>query len=1188
MAARGRKRKNSSESGSQNEPNTREDGSEISSEVPTNVVSPTRNAAGRRKSKSGFGCTSCSASQKESHKIREGLEITVELPEIGDSPKKVSGNRRKSKNNADNRKEDSGEIPVEVRENVVSPKKNAGRKRKTKKASQSEHDTVEDGAEISAEMEENEARKKRNIRNVAGSQSEPESHEDEANVSADVPKDDGSPKKKVGSRKNNRNCSAGSNREESEIPLEMSRPGLKKGGRKRKSEIGSDDGRKEPESKEVAMNASRLEIAENAGKSPIHATETGKKKKRADSAESNADSEGGQKSRKLKVNDDNGDDGDEDSVRVEDAVSDEKDKDRPGSKRIRKLIRTKRQRKTSLTSAENHQRRKRTNKTKEETDGDRSVENVKGKTFAEDIFNKKCNLDSDSDDEPLSSLKNNNNNANEEMMLSALRTGGHQKESGEKNSNFKTSDCTETKDEEIAMEIDDSAAQVGVDIVEDSGRNEVDKKDVENKDLIGESLSADAPSARDLSADDPSAHDPSADAPSADAPSADSPSAPSPAVQRNLRSRRIATSEQVLSLKQRHLRASKRSKYVRQIITKTVESALRRSPSNRRAMPLRITRSLSSSGQRRGSNVAAVVKEDGVVTEAKKCVDADAAAAVETDATPATPPMTDASETTEDPESETPRSVSKVPPGSRVLFTTTTTQQSSPVAKSLATRLLEQVRHRATKQTTDKQQTTKPTPRSFTDPPKPNRGLTKFHSRSGVVLIRDAGASSPSTTLQRMTHMRPPRRQLMISPARPEPIVVHSHVHSPTASPSGSILKKRPPCDSDEQEIPSPSDLSRRVSFNENVDVRKLLSSGRISPKPVNRCLEMPKQQTTPATTHPPSPLAATKCKTTTPDIDTAALQFSPILNKNKTEASAESESVPVPFLPGDNSCTADSGNQFSNDSLTAAASQLNSSQSVCPQLRDCTQPIDMILSDLTTSMWAVGLGHLFKSRQIRTIADFAALTELEIDALPLKTPKLATVRAVLATILAAWQRRDNNATDNDVTSHLEKVEPAVQDSAIPAIAASPEKMLPSADAVIDTDSPLSKGSEDKINSSIEGELLLDTSNTSVEQSDQSESAVTVQTEADAPKINESRASDSGFNSDLSTMQSVDSVCHQGAEGVSSLVDLIAKFSEEHSAYDLSRLPSDQIFKLHADLLKLTSSAVVALQKKCASAEETS
>ncbi|XP_032142250.1 telomere-associated protein RIF1 isoform X3 [Sapajus apella] len=163
-------------------------------------------------------------------------------------------------------------------------------------------------------------------------------------------------------------------------------------------------------------------------------------------------------------------------------------------------------------------------------------------------------------------------------------------------------------------------------------------------------------------------------------------------------------------------------------------------------------------------------------------------------------------------------------------------------------------------------------------------------------------------------------------------------VWSPLASPSTSILKrglKR----SQEDEISSPVNKIRRVSFADPIYQAGLADD-------IDR-----------------------RCSI----VRSHSSNSSPIGKSVKTSPTAQSkisemakESIPCP------------------------------TESVYPALVNCVAPVDIILPQITSNMWARGLGQLIRAKNIKTIGDLSTLTASEIKTLPIRSPKVSNVKKAL------------------------------------------------------------------------------------------------------------------------------------------------------------------------------------------------
>ncbi|XP_057600452.1 telomere-associated protein RIF1 isoform X3 [Hippopotamus amphibius kiboko] len=163
-------------------------------------------------------------------------------------------------------------------------------------------------------------------------------------------------------------------------------------------------------------------------------------------------------------------------------------------------------------------------------------------------------------------------------------------------------------------------------------------------------------------------------------------------------------------------------------------------------------------------------------------------------------------------------------------------------------------------------------------------------------------------------------------------------VWSPLASPSTSILKrglKRP----QEDEISSPVHKVRRVSFADPIYQAGLADD--ID----RRC-------------------SIVKCHSS---------NSSPMVKSVKTSPTAQSKIA-----------------EMAKESVPCPA------ESVYPALVNCVAPVDIILPQITSNMWARGLGQLIRAKNIKTIGDLSTLTASEIKTLPIRSPKVSNVKKAL------------------------------------------------------------------------------------------------------------------------------------------------------------------------------------------------
>ncbi|XP_036174554.1 telomere-associated protein RIF1 isoform X4 [Myotis myotis] len=189
-------------------------------------------------------------------------------------------------------------------------------------------------------------------------------------------------------------------------------------------------------------------------------------------------------------------------------------------------------------------------------------------------------------------------------------------------------------------------------------------------------------------------------------------------------------------------------------------------------------------------------------------------------------------------------------------------------------------------------------------------------------------------------------------------------IWSPLASPSSSILKrglKRP----QEDEISPPVHKVRRVSFADpiyqagladDIDRRcSLVRAHSSNSSPIVKGVKT-------------SPTAQSKHNTTSSKGFLFPGSRSPKFKSSKKCLITEmaKESIPCP------------------------------TESVYPALVNCMAPVDIILPQITSNMWARGLGQLIRAKNIRTIGDLSTLTASEIKTLPIRSPKVSNVKKAL------------------------------------------------------------------------------------------------------------------------------------------------------------------------------------------------
>uniref|UniRef100_K7E160 Replication timing regulatory factor 1 n=1 Tax=Monodelphis domestica TaxID=13616 RepID=K7E160_MONDO len=200
------------------------------------------------------------------------------------------------------------------------------------------------------------------------------------------------------------------------------------------------------------------------------------------------------------------------------------------------------------------------------------------------------------------------------------------------------------------------------------------------------------------------------------------------------------------------------------------------------------------------------------------------------------------------------------------------------------------------------------------------------------------------------------------------PSGVHTRcIWSPLASPSTSILKrgiKR----QQEDEASSPLNKVRRVSFADPIYQEGLADD-------IDRR----------------SPVVRSH--------SSHSANNSSIAKSLKSSPTAQSKLNTTPtkgFLsPGSRSPKFKSSKKCLIAEMTKESPQC-SNESIYPALVSCGAPVDIILPQITSNMWARGLGQLIRAKNIKTIGDLSTLTATEIKTLPIRSPKVSNVKKAL------------------------------------------------------------------------------------------------------------------------------------------------------------------------------------------------
>ncbi|XP_059826278.1 telomere-associated protein RIF1 isoform X3 [Hypanus sabinus] len=193
-------------------------------------------------------------------------------------------------------------------------------------------------------------------------------------------------------------------------------------------------------------------------------------------------------------------------------------------------------------------------------------------------------------------------------------------------------------------------------------------------------------------------------------------------------------------------------------------------------------------------------------------------------------------------------------------------------------------------------------------------------------------------------------------------------VWSPTASPSTSILKKGIKRQT-ETDSPSPLNKIRRVSFADPIH-REGLADDIDRRSPVVRSHS---SGSSPALNH---------------SISNGSIRSSFQYKYNTTPTKGfQSPSARNSGCKSSKKCLI---SEMSKESVTSSSAR------VYPALVSCSSPVETILPQLASNMWARGLGQLVRAKNIKTIGDLSSLTVAEIKLLPIRSPKVFVVRKAL------------------------------------------------------------------------------------------------------------------------------------------------------------------------------------------------
>ncbi|XP_067648705.1 telomere-associated protein RIF1-like [Haliotis asinina] len=278
--------------------------------------------------------------------------------------------------------------------------------------------------------------------------------------------------------------------------------------------------------------------------------------------------------------------------------------------------------------------------------------------------------------------------------------------------------------------------------------------------------------------------------------------------------------------------------------------------------------------------------------------------------------------------------------------------------------------------------------------------------------------------------------------------------------------------------------------------------------------------------------------------------------------------------------------------------SQLNSSDPVYPDLITCTESVTKVLPQLTSSVWSRGLGQLVKARNIHTVGDLSKLTEVDIHNLPIRSPKVVTVRRVLHDLeqhLEVKRSKDAKATDSE-SDQEDKAESAI--FKVPSIAPmqsldtieedgetetketreeEPDS-LPDMEVALDELMP--RNAEDELNSSIEAEpeVTAETAAESCDQPNSQSQSSGSSSQSDSVFLPDSVADTKGKPTPTGELASVSAMAEDPGANLANVLETLVK---EYDYKNLQGMRTGDLFKVHQHLTHLSNIVVTAMKSRC-------
>ncbi|XP_033103154.1 telomere-associated protein RIF1-like [Anneissia japonica] len=421
-------------------------------------------------------------------------------------------------------------------------------------------------------------------------------------------------------------------------------------------------------------------------------------------------------------------------------------------------------------------------------------------------------------------------------------------------------------------------------------------------------------------------------------------------------------------------------------------------------------------------------------------------------------------------------------------------------------------------------------------------------------------------------------------------------VFSPHVSPSAGILKHQPGSSN------SPSPKTRRVSFAEPIEQlnAKCLSPTSDGGKNVNRCLEMnrPQLPMSPLVTTTPSKVVnvnsryittpSSSRRSTVKSVSCGGIRFRKTLSDRRRKLRDYSHASPrlvkKAFRLGSNGSDGSQHSQLTQGSPGSGfdsdqeRDEFDSQQAVFPLLINCTAPVVRILPKLTSSMWSRGLGQLIRARNIITVGHLSALTPTDLRTLPIRSPKVKTVKKALETFHQQLIARGDNEVQQNVKNAIQKEGTSDKEKSTNTLGTSTdvETLLKNTGTVISEMDKLSQTLKE--NSPVKTKVTENHIQNDSLRNVAVVSGVVSDTNSD-PVENNSDKDSSSRNSLKRKLEDTTPKKSKKCRLVDNLEELASEFVNE----DLSELSSEQIFRAHQQVSSLMVSIVQALRTKCQS-----